>query len=192
MSFNSVPKIVAIIMCFFTQFSYANFLDLVMITVAILFSIASGVAQPLEMLLTGQFFNIFISYNAALRLSDFVNNASSNVNCSVDLIQQLLTNSSNGISCDPFEQGNVDSSASTFVCDPDQTLTDETTAHSLYFVYLAVGTFLTQFVSHMFWTISATRQTKRMRIAFYRSILRHEIGWFDTNDTSTLGPLYMK
>ena len=180
-------------MCFFTQFSYAKFLDLVMITVAILFSIANGVAQPLEMFFAGQFFNIFISYNAALQLSGFVNNVSTK--CTVDLIQQLLpgiTNSSNGIFCDPFEQGNVVSSASVFVCDPDQTLTDETTAHSLYFVYLAVGAFLTQFVSHMFWTISATRQTKRMRIAFYRSILRHEIGWFDTNDTSNLGPLYMK
>ena len=180
-------------MCLFTQFSYANFLDLVMITVAILFSIASGVAQPLEMVLTGQFFNIFISYNTALRLSGFVNNASTN--CSVDLIQQLLpgiTNSSNGIFCDALEQGNVVSSASTFVCDPDQTLTDETTAHSLYFIYLAVGSFVTQFISRMLWTISATRQTKRMRIAFYKSILRHEIGWFDTNDTSTLGPLYMK
>ena len=177
-------------MCLFTQFSYANFLDLVMITVAILFSIASGVAQPLEMFFAGQFFNIFISYNAALRLSGFVNNASSN--CSVQQLLPGIANSSNGIFCDAFEQGNVVSSASTFVCDPDQTLTDETTAHSLYFVYLAVGSFVTQFISHMFWTISASRQTKRMRIEFYRSILRYEIGWFDTNDTSTLGPLYMK
>ena len=179
--------------CLPTQFSYADFLDVVTVIVAILLSIASGVAESLEVVLTGEFFNIFISYNTALRVSDFINDT--NTTCRVDLIQQLLpriTNGSNDIFCDAFEQGNVVSSASTFVCDPDQTLTDETTAHSLYFVYLAVGSFVAQFISHMLWTISATRQTKRMRIEFYRSILRHEISWFDTNDTSTLGPLYMK
>ena len=165
-----------------------------MILVAIVLSVLAGAAVPLELFLTGQLFNIFISYNAAEQLSDFTVNIT-NSTCTPSSVQQLfvtLINSSNGIFCDAFQQGNVLNSATAFACDPDHTLMVETTTFSLSFVYVAVGTFMTHFIAHILWTVSASRQSRRMRIAPYQSVLQHKIGWFETNDTSTLGPLFLK
>ena len=162
-----------------------------MVLVAIVLSILAGTAIPLESFLTGQ---LFISYNAAEQFSDFTLNIT-NFTCTPNSVRQLLavaSNNSNRIFCDAFQQGNVLNSASEFACDPDQTLIDEATTFSLYFVYVAVGTFVTHFIAHILWTVSASRQSRRMRIAFYRSVLQHKIGWFETNDTSQLGPLFLK
>ena len=157
-------------------------------------SIIAGAAIPLESFLSGQLFNIFISYNAAEQFSDFTLNIT-NFTCTPNSVRQLLavaTNDSNRIFCDAFQQGNVLNSASEFACNSDQTLIDEATTFSLYFVYVAVGTFVTHFIAHILWTVSASRQSRRMRIAFYRSVLQHKIGWFETKDTSQLEPLFLK
>ena len=108
------------------------------------------------------------------------------------LLGQNTTNNSTQIFCDVFQEGNVINSASFYVCDPDTTLTEEARDLSVYFGIFAAGVFVTWFLAHSLWSISAYRQSKRVRIAFYRAILRHDIGWFDTNDTSILGPLFVK
>ena len=165
-----------------------------MVLIAIVLSILAGAAIPLESFLSGELVNVFISYNAAEQLSDFTVNIT-NMTCTPSIVQQLLvtaTNSSNQIFCDALQQGNILNSASTFACDPDRTLTVEATKFSLYFVYVAIGTFMTHFIAHILWTVSASRQSRRMRIAFYQSVLQHKIGWFETNDTSTLAPLFLK
>ena len=163
-----------------------------MILVATATSIISGVAVPVDSVLTGRLFNIFISFNSAQGILGSLINQS---NCTQHLAQTLLNsaaNNSDRIFCDAFEQGNVINSASMFICDPVQTLNEETITHSLYFVYLAIGIFVAQFSSHILWTITASRQSRRMRITFYRAILKHEIGWFDTNDLSRLGSIFLK
>ena len=179
---------------YFTQFHHADVLDVVMILVAIILSILAGAAIPLESFLNGQLFNIFISYNVAIQFPDFTVNAT-NSTCTPSGVRQLLavaTNSSDRIFCDALQQGNILNSASAYACNPRQTLIVEATTFILYFIYVAVGTFLTNFIAHILWTVSALRQSQRMRIAFYQSILQHKIGWFETNDTSQLGPLFLK
>ena len=166
-----------------------------MISVAILLSTVSGFAIPLESFLTGRLFNVFISFNAATQLSDVLTNTTTSEMCTLNIVQQLLSNVSNvtdNVFCDVSQQGNVINSASAFVCDPTETLTDEATAHALYLVYLAVGVFVTYFLSQILWAASASRQSSRIRIEFYRATLRHNIGWFETNDTSTIGPLFLR
>ena len=162
-----------------------------MVLAAVLLTIMSGFAIPLESFLTGQLFNIFISFNAAEKLFDTIN--STRDACKLEFVQQLLSNTTNkNIFCDAREQGNVIYSASMFVCDPLKTVTDEVTTHSLYFVYLAVGVFVTYSLANTLWMISAARQSRRIRIAFYRATLQHEIGWFETNDVSRIGPQFIK
>ena len=102
------------------------------------------------------------------------------------------TNRSLDLFCDVSEEGNILNSASNFICDPNQMLVEETTTYSIAFAILAAVVLLTRFLSHFLWTLSAYRQSRRMRIAFYQSVLRQEIGWFETNDTSKLRPLFVK
>ena len=165
-----------------------------MIFAAILFSVVSGAVIPLESILVGKLFNIFISFNTADQLRPLLV-SDLNKTCTEDLAQQILNNLSketDEIFCDATKQGNVINSASMFICDPHQSLTEKATSHSLYFVYLGVGTFVTFFLSHALWTISASRQSKGLRVAYYRAILRHKIGWFEINNISRLGPEFFK
>ena len=158
---------------------------------AVLFSMISGAVVPLELFVIGELFNNFISYNAAqnILMSDIDNGT-----CTRDVAQQFLSsiaNTSDRIFCDATQEGNVINSASAFVCDPDQTLTEEVTTYSLYFVYLGLAMFIAYFLSHMLWTVSASRQSKRLRIAYYKAVLEHNISWFESSDISSLGPHYL-
>ena len=174
------------------QFRYADFIDILMISMAMLFSMISGAMVPLEWIIHGEMFNIFISYNIVqnISLGDIDNGT-----CTRDVAQQFLNsiaNSSDRIFCDATQEGNVINSASAFVCDPDQTLTEEVTTYSFYFVYLGVAIFVAYFLGHILWTVSASRQSKRLRIAYYKAVLEHNISWFETNDVSRLAPDYLK
>ena len=168
-----------------------------MIVVATLMSIASGLSKSAEAFLTGRMYNIFISYERAQSLSlllvNFTN--TNNGTCNTKAVQELLNNASQSneeIFCDASEQGNVVNSASSYVCDPDQTLVEDVTTYSIYFAVLAASAFITYSMGTFLWSVSAYRQSRRMRIAFFQSILRHEIGWFETKDTVILGPLFVK
>ena len=177
----------------FVQFSHADLLDLLMLSAAILLSGIYGISHPAESYLTGRLVTVYISYNTAeqLNLYSILNNNT----CTQSVAQRILNNLANDsdrIFCDATQEGNVINSASAFVCDPDQTLTEEVTTYSLYFVYLAAGTFVTHFLSQMLWAISAARQIRRMRIAYYRSVLLHKVPWFETSDVSKLGPQFLK
>ena len=180
----------------FFQFQLADIFDIIMIILATLMSIASGMATPVESYLTGRLFNVFISYKAAQPFSfaPLIINGS----CTTTAVQEILTNATNmsleslELFCDVSEEGNALNSASNFICDPDQTLVEETTTLSIGLAILAAVLLLTRFLSNFLWTLSAYRQSRRMRIAFYQSVLRQEIGWFETNDTSKLRPLYVK
>ena len=165
-----------------------------MILVGVLLSLISGAAIPIEAFLTGRLLNIFISYNAADKISNLIITNSTSDTCTLSLVQQLLDNASSvsdKLFCDVFERGNVINSASMFVCDATNTLNDNTSTYCLYLVYLAIGIFVTT-LSRTLWTITASRQSKRMRIAFYRATLNHSVGWFDTRDISLLGPQFLK
>ena len=165
-----------------------------MIILTTALSVISGALIPLEYILYGRLFNIYISFNAAQEISGLLANASFE-HCTQHLVQELLNsvaNSSDRIFCDAFETGNPINSASMFICDPAQTLTEETITHSLYYVYLAIAIFITGLLAQLLWRISSVRQSKRMRLALYRAILKHDVGWFDKNDLSRLGPIFLK
>lgn len=164
-----------------------------MIIVAILMSITYGMASPVESFLTGRLFNIFISYKAAQDYSFVLIHF--NGSCTTPAVQEFLaniTNSSVDIFCDVMQEGNILNSASNFICDPEETLVEEVTTFSIYFAILAAVLLVSHFLGNFFWAVSAHRQGRRIRIAFYEAVLRHEIGWFETNNTTHLGSLFVK
>lgn len=68
--------------------------------------------------------------------------------------------------------------------EPD--LEEKMVQFALYYVYLAIGNLVVAYGQMAMWSLTATRQVKKMRLAFFRSILRQDIGWFDTNDSGEL------
>lgn len=65
-------------------------------------------------------------------------------------------------------------------------LEDEMTKFALYYVYLAIGNLVVAYGQMTLWSLAATRQVKKMRLAFFRSVLKQDIGWFDTTDPGQL------
>jgi len=65
-------------------------------------------------------------------------------------------------------------------------LEGEMTKFALYYVYLAVGNLILAYGQMALWSLTATRQVRKMRLAFFRSVLKQDIGWFDTTDPGEL------
>ena len=65
-------------------------------------------------------------------------------------------------------------------------LESQMTGFSLYYVYLAIGNLVVAYGQMGLWSLTATRQIRKMRLGFFRSILKQDIGWFDTTDPGEL------
>ena len=127
-----------------------------MIIVATLLAVLTGLCEPVETLLLGRLINILISYERAQSLSFVLANLTNGTNgtCTTAEVQQILSNvsqSNDMIFCDASKSGNVVNRASSYVCDPDQTLTEETTAYCLWFVALAATVLITRFMAILLW-----------------------------------------
>ena len=69
---------------------------------------------------------------------------------------------------------------------PTLDIEGEMTKFAAYYCYIAVGMLVCAYFQTAFWSLASVRQCHRIRISFFRSILRQEIGWFDTNDSGEL------
>ena len=72
------------------------------------------------------------------------------------------------------------------VLDEGPDLNEQMEDFALYYVYLAIGNLVVAYGQMAMWTLTATRQVRQMRLAFFRSILKQDIGWFDTTDPGEL------
>lgn len=57
---------------------------------------------------------------------------------------------------------------------------------AIYYIYLAIGTMIVAYLHTGLFSVTAVRQTKKMRTAFFNSVMRQNIGWFDTYDVGEL------
>ena len=165
-----------------------------MIVAAILVAIVSGIAVSSQSFLMGKYFNIFISYKTAQSFTS-VAQMFPNGSCNTPAVVELLgnsTNSSDQLFCDIAQEGNVFSSSASYICDPDEELIKQAESLAIQFAILAASAFTANFLTIALWNISAYRQTKRIRIAFYRSLLKHDISWFETTEIAKLGPSFVK
>ena len=155
-----------------------------MIILGTVMAIAAGLALPGHMLLFGDVINEFVFHGLAETLQ------AAPINSTNVTINDNFTNSSNPMAeyfCSNTDTGDVfTESVGRFLDNPDATLLSRIGLFSLYYVGLATGVLIANFLATIFWNISAYRQTRRMRMAFYRSILRQEIGWFDVTEANEL------
>ena len=164
-----------------------------MILVGVVMAIISGVALPGHMLLFGQVINQFVYYSTAANTTSSSFSANQSCEASISFIisdRQLLASISQGASshfCSNSSSGvDVVIGILGYVCDPPGTLFREVGLYSIYYVALATGLLIVTFLATLVWNVSAYRQSRRMRTAFFRSILRQDIGWFDVKGVSEL------
>lgn len=76
--------------------------------------------------------------------------------------------------------------------DPDSNCTsipnieEEITPFAYYYIGIAAATMAAVALQMVTWGVTAERQVHEIRKAYFRSILRQEMAWFDTNDSGEL------
>ncbi|XP_076093992.1 ATP-dependent translocase ABCB1-like isoform X1 [Mytilus galloprovincialis] len=58
--------------------------------------------------------------------------------------------------------------------------------YAFWFSMIGVGAIITGFLAVTLWTLAAERQIKTIRQLFFTSVMRQEIGWFDTHESGEL------
>ena len=193
-----------------TQFRFSNLLDKLLIFIGIVTGLLSGVALPAHMLLFGEVINQFVYYSIATetvvpRIEEYVMNESrdammammnesvesfEDVACNTTRANEVLTNlSETGTDvylCTGGQGNNIFSEVVTFACDPADELQDQIAIFAYYYLAIAVGVLLMTLISNSLLNLTAYRQTRRMRLAFFRNVLRQEVGWFDVTDSAQL------
>ena len=128
-------------------------------------SILAGVTLPLLVLVLGFTLNNFIDYDVTLTLTggNFSNDDYfCNISTQTNLLEYLTSS------------------------DPVDMLRSETATYTYYTLGIALLFFLSASVSRFLWSVSATRQARKMRLDYLKSILTRYIGWFDINSSAEL------
>lgn len=139
-----------------------------MIVLGTLMAISAGVALPGHMLLFGRVINEFVYHSIARNVTIQMSNQTEGHFCSNATGQDILLN------------------VIPYLTNPSGTLLQQIGQFSLYYVGIASAVLIATFLATVFWNVSAYRQTRRMRLAFYHSILRQNIGWFDVTEANEL------
>ena len=172
-------------------------------------AILHGVAFPVGMNIFGDIANSFVNHDASrgivqqstvpcpgfnatsltrnsLLVSDFsalVGGNESIVNCAGNFtFVDLFTP---GATCAEFTLEEVlQSTVSTqTTCLDNNLFIDEVNNQIFIFLGVAFGALLVAIVQVWFFQTAAERQIHRIRLRYYKSILRQDIAWFDTNPT---------
>ena len=164
-----------------------------MIMLGAVSAVLAGTAIPLHMLMFGEVINNFVYHSVAediISSMQMVNGTPTppSVMATESPLNMSQANSSSLYFCDIVATALDSSLLEVYLegFDPDGTLEREIRRYSLYYVGLACGALLFTFLSTLLWNLSAYRQIRRLRLAFYGSILRQEMGWFDVHNPATL------
>ncbi|XP_033762430.1 ATP-dependent translocase ABCB1-like isoform X2 [Pecten maximus] len=68
----------------------------------------------------------------------------------------------------------------------ENSLLDKMGLFAIYYIIIGVGVLVVGYGQVTFWAIAAERQSHRIRQAFFKNVVRQEIGWFDTHESGEL------
>ena len=179
---------------------------MVLLLIGSLAAMIHGVALPAFTLIFGDFINIFTSQQISISLTPLLPNyfpANRSVDCDGDLnpifygmtLLEVLPPQSM-VMCNYTITSMSTLREIVSVCfasvngDIRCVETDDylNSVNNLVFIFLGIGVgiFLLASTQVSFFQAADERQVKKIRLAFYRSVLRQEIGWFDANPSGEL------
>eukprot|EP00118_Oscarella_pearsei_P021466 m.241042 g.241042 ORF g.241042 m.241042 type:complete len:1331 (+) comp40199_c0_seq19:2286-6278(+) len=157
---------------FLQLFRYASSLDVLLLIIGIISAIASGLAFPGLALVFGQLLDTFICGQSIVSNSSVMTIATT--------IATTVASTNSSCSSNSFN------SSCNFDGNDPSAFEDTMETVAIRFAIIGFGVWITMYIYVAFLSIAAQRQTRRMREAFFRAIMRQEIGWFDTSDTGEL------
>ena len=185
------------------QFRYASCVDVLLMILGFFAAVANGSTLPLLMLYFGNILDIFISQEVSFQIAANLTNLTgiSNIDCSTtfDNFTSLSPGGSGAGTIGTSTAGTTstgiitetlqsipDSRFSNLECLLGDAFIGEINIIVFIFVGLAVGVLLCSFIEVSTFQFAAERQTYRIRLRYYRAIMRQNIAWFDENPTGGL------
>ncbi|XP_070561508.1 ATP-dependent translocase ABCB1-like isoform X2 [Ptychodera flava] len=150
-------------------FRYSTWLDVFLMEVGSFFALVHGAGWPVLMIVFGQMTNLFIEGPGAGNMT-----MPSPLPTMNTLPPMNFTNGSAAIPIYPFAYPST------------KAWEDEMTKYAIYYCIIGGAIFLAAYFEVALWTMSCERQTHKLRKAFFKSILRQEIGWFDKHQSGEL------
>ena len=170
-----------------------------MIITGFFLSVISGITNPAETYLFGTVIDIFIYHSNAIIESDNTSISSLaqsfalsySVPCDTLLQQEPsvvynITSTASVLSFCLSKNQKIAHSIMNLACEPSSELQSEIQRIAYYLIIVALVYLPTNFLGMLFFNASAYRQTRKIRQAFYHSILHQEIGWFDVTNAKKL------
>ena len=168
-----------------------------------LLSIAHGSAFPLVTFILGEITDAFVNRAASQAFADPTNSTA--LFCAVSTVANLsnmsYTDSMDAILSN-ISNGTVDCSADAFGvtledvlhacfssngrCLTNDDFLDIVNVLIYGFVAISFGSLIAGFFQISFFQVACERQVKKIRLTYYRSVLRQNIGWFDANPSGEL------
>ena len=159
------------------QFRYASALDLLLMFLGSIAAIAHGASFPLLWLFLGSFVDVFISQSITVTVINSLQDMSNltNIDCNTvfefnntmatvtDIIQQNFTQRYTCLFGDEFlgEINNI----------------------TYAFIGIGIAAFIVAYVQIATFQTAAERQVYKIRLKYYRAVIRQNIAWFDANPT---------
>ena len=117
--------------------------------------------------------SVFNSVYFDRTVSDITNGT---LNCSYVIVQNVST----------YESIIKDCNGGVVDCSNNANFISEINKLAYVFIGIAVAVFILAFLQISLFQAACERQVKKICLAFYRAIMRQEIGWFDANPTGEL------
>jgi ABC-type multidrug transport system fused ATPase/permease subunit len=153
-------------------------------------AIVHGVSLPLLMLVFGELINFFIYQEQSSAVASCLNISRS---CGDENV--FVANENFLLPCGANSSSFNDLSLSqsmdllfrgSTTCLTDGSFIDDVQLHCIYFVIISVVVFAFATVQISFFQLSCERQVRKIRLFFYRAVLKQNIGWFDSNPSGEL------
>lgn len=179
------------------QFKYATAFDWLLMFLATVASILHGAALPCFTIIFGRFINTFISQAVTTIVIAFANQTEANdpMACLVQPFPDSIGETVEiGIQSETCTYNvTADSTVAMLIsqcasaeCLLDGDFINEVNILVYIFIGIAVGVFTLAYFEISLYQTACERQVKKIRLAFYRAIMRQEVGWFDANPSGEL------
>uniref|UniRef100_UPI00398E631E bile salt export pump-like n=1 Tax=Pristiophorus japonicus TaxID=55135 RepID=UPI00398E631E len=165
---SSLKKEDGIRIGYFELFRFASCYEITLMVIGGLCALVHGVAQPAVLLVFGLLTDTFIAYDIELQELN-------------DPGKMCINNTitwANGSEYQNYKNETVPCG----VLDIEK----ELTMFAFYYIGIGVSVLLLGYCQICFWVTAAARQIQKIRKAYFKQIMRMEIGWFDCNSTGEL------
>ncbi|KAF6030481.1 ABCB11 [Bugula neritina] len=150
---------------FFELFRYADKLDVLLMITGSLFMMCTGSVLPVNLYFFGTLLTQMITFDTPLNSTALLNDTSTLSSC----IEQRVAS---------MAQEGITSSS--------EVLSFVVNKYVLAIIIIGIGMLVTSYLGMSFWMWTGDRQIRRIRTAYFNSIMRQSIGFFDTNECGEL------